>query len=102
MRFIAAGSIGTREKSFPRHLRLAEILQQIAALGSPPPVPDDPSPTDLDALWRNTQERLSGSVPESTFRLWLEPLKPVGADTDTLYLEAPEGIRAWTERRYSA
>jgi chromosomal replication initiator protein len=64
-------------------------------------VPDDPSPTDLHALWRNTQERLSGSVPESTFRLWLEPLKPVGADTDTLYLEAPEGIRAWTERRYS-
>jgi chromosomal replication initiator protein len=64
-------------------------------------VPDDPSPTDLDTLWRNTQERLQGSVPESTFRLWLEPLKAVGADAETLYLEAPEGIRAWAERRYS-
>jgi chromosomal replication initiator protein len=64
-------------------------------------VPDDSSPTDLDALWRTTQERLEGSVPESTFRLWLEPLKAVGADADTLYLEAPEGIRAWAERRYS-
>jgi len=31
----------------------------------------------------------------------LEPLKAVGADADTLYLEAPEGIRAWAERRYS-
>ena len=64
-------------------------------------MPDDSSPTDLDALWRTTQERLEGSVPESTFRLWLEPLKAVGADADTLYLEAPEGIRAWAERRYS-
>ncbi|MBN9622062.1 MAG: AAA family ATPase, partial [Actinobacteria bacterium] len=31
----------------------------------------------------------------------MEPLKAVGADADTLYLEAPEGIRAWAERRYS-
>ncbi len=41
-------------------------------------------------------------MPESTFRLWLEPLRPVGADADTLYLTAPEGIRAWAERRYSS
>ncbi|HTT94735.1 MAG TPA: chromosomal replication initiator protein DnaA [Solirubrobacterales bacterium] len=64
-------------------------------------MPDDSSPTDLDALWRTAQERLEGSVPESTYRLWLEPLKAVGSDADTLYLEAPEGIRAWAERRYS-
>ena len=64
-------------------------------------MPDDSSPTDLDALWRTTQERLEGSVPESTYRLWLEPLKAVGAGAETLYLEAPEGIRAWAERRYS-
>jgi chromosomal replication initiator protein len=102
VRFIAGGSIGTPEKSFPRHLRVVTIGRQIAALSSPPPVPDDSAPTDLDALWRTAQERLRGSVPESTYRLWLEPLKPVGADSDTLYLEAPEGIRAWAERRYSS
>jgi chromosomal replication initiator protein len=83
-------------------LRVAGIPQQIAALSSPPPVPDDSSPTDLDALWRATQERLRASVPESTYKLWLEPLEPVGVDSDTLYLKAPEGIRAWAERRYSA
>jgi chromosomal replication initiator protein len=66
------------------------------------PVPDDPSRHQLDALWRATQERLQASVPESTYRLWLEPLRVVGADADTLYLTAPEGIRAWAERRYSA
>jgi chromosomal replication initiator protein len=41
-------------------------------------------------------------VPESTYRLWLEPLQPVGAGGDTLYLTAPEGIRAWAERRYAS
>jgi chromosomal replication initiator protein len=65
-------------------------------------VPDDSSQQELDALWRATQERLQASVPESTFRLWLQPLRAVGADRDTLYLSAPEGIRAWAERRYAS
>jgi chromosomal replication initiator protein len=65
-------------------------------------VPDDSSRHELDALWRATQERLRVSVPESTYRLWLEPLKAAGAVGDTLYLAAPEGIRAWAERRYSS
>jgi chromosomal replication initiator protein len=65
-------------------------------------VPDDSHTTDLDAIWRATQERLAKSVPESTYRLWLEPLEAVGADSETIYLKAPEGIRAWAERRYSA
>jgi chromosomal replication initiator protein len=65
-------------------------------------VPDDSLPTDLDALWRASQERLRASVPESTFNLWLAPLEAVGSDDETLYLKAPEGIRAWAERRYSA
>ncbi len=46
--------------------------------------------------------RLRASVPDSTFRLWLEPLRAVGARGRTLYLNAPEGIRAWVERRYSS
>jgi chromosomal replication initiator protein len=65
-------------------------------------VPDDLPSQDLDAQWRATQDRLRASVPESTFRIWLEPLKAAAAAGDTLYLEAPEGIRAWAERRYSA
>jgi len=65
-------------------------------------VPDDSSRHELDALWRATQDRLRTTVPESTFRLWLEPLRVVGSDADAVYLTAPEGIRAWAERRYSA
>jgi chromosomal replication initiator protein len=65
-------------------------------------VPDDSPRHELDALWRATQDRLQASVPESTFRLWLQPLQAIGADAETLYLTGPEGIRAWAERRYSA
>lgn len=65
-------------------------------------VPDDPSRHQLDALWASVREELRGCVPESTFRLWLEPLKPAAAAGDTLYLSAPEGVRAWVERRYTS
>ncbi|HJX33048.1 MAG TPA: chromosomal replication initiator protein DnaA [Solirubrobacterales bacterium] len=65
-------------------------------------MPDDCDRQDLDALWREIQERLRASVPDSTFKLWLEPLKPVGAQGSVLYLTAPDGIRTWVERRYSS
>ncbi len=65
------------------------------------PVPDDSSKAELDALWRKTRERLRSSVPESTWGLWLEPLELAGAEGETVFLSAPEGIRAWTERRYA-
>jgi len=64
-------------------------------------VPDDSSPHDLEALWRATRERLRRSLPDSTYRIWLEPLEAVAASGQTLFLTAPEGIRTWTERRYS-
>jgi chromosomal replication initiator protein len=64
-------------------------------------VHDDPAKPELDSLWQDVQARLLASVPPSTFQLWLEPLRVVGAKAGTLYLSAPEGIRAWTERRYA-
>ncbi len=66
-------------------------------------VPDDLPNQDLDALWRATQERLRASVPESTYRIWFEPLSVAGAAGDTLLLTAPEErVRAWAERRYAS
>ncbi|HXV06251.1 MAG TPA: chromosomal replication initiator protein DnaA [Solirubrobacterales bacterium] len=55
----------------------------------------------IEATWADVQRRLRGSVPDATFRLWLEPLRAVGAQGEVLYLSAPAGIRAWVERRYS-
>ncbi|HET7589775.1 MAG TPA: chromosomal replication initiator protein DnaA [Solirubrobacterales bacterium] len=64
-------------------------------------MPDDSPRNELQALWQAVQDRLRSSVPESTYRLWLEPLEAAGVEGETLFLTAPEGIRAWTERRYS-
>jgi chromosomal replication initiator protein len=63
-------------------------------------VPEDSPEQNLDALWEDVQRRLRTAVPESTFKIWLEPLRAVGAQGTTLYLAAPEGIQTWVERRY--
>ncbi len=57
--------------------------------------------TDVVEVTEDLLRRLAAAVPESTFKIWLEPLHPVAGDGTTLYLTAPEGIAAWTERRYS-
>jgi chromosomal replication initiator protein len=65
-------------------------------------VRDDPPGQNLDALWEGVRQRLRAAVPDSTFKIWLEPLRAVGAQGTTLYLAAPEGIQTWVERRYSS
>ncbi|MGC1853425.1 MAG: chromosomal replication initiator protein DnaA [Solirubrobacterales bacterium] len=62
---------------------------------------DDSVEQNLDDLWGEVQRRLRQAVPESTFKIWLEPLRAVGTQGSTLYLSAPEGIQAWVERRYA-
>ena len=64
-------------------------------------MPDDSPGQNLDALWEEVQRRLRAAVPESTFKIWLEPLRAVGAQGTTLYLTAPDGIQTWVERRYT-
>jgi chromosomal replication initiator protein len=63
-------------------------------------VSPDP-PDELNVLWSRVRERLRTTLPSSTFRLWLEPLRVVSAQGPTLFIAAPEPVRAWVERRYS-
>jgi chromosomal replication initiator protein len=54
------------------------------------------------AIWQEARRRLRAALPESTFQLWLEPLKPLMLQGEALYLSAPDGVRAWVQRRYAA
>jgi len=65
------------------------------------PVRDDSDGQNLNALWEDVQHRLRAAVPESTFKIWLEPVRAVGAQGTTLYVTAPDGIQTWVERRYA-
>ncbi len=65
-------------------------------------MPANPPGQNLDPLWEEVREQLLRAVPRSTFEIWLERLRPVGVQGTTLYLNAPDGIRTWVERRYSA
>ena len=55
----------------------------------------------LDSLWDDVQRRLEASVPESTFNIWLRPLRALGTRGSTLHVFAPDSIRNWVERRYA-
>lgn len=63
-------------------------------------MPTDSPEQNLDALWGEVRIHLRKAVPQSTFEIWLDPLRPAGAQGATLYLAAPDGIQTWVERRY--
>ena len=88
-----------RASKFRRYIDLAKEHE------TPAPVIDlAAARTGLPALekaWREALPRLEGSVPDSTFKLWLEPLVPTGILDGKAVLGAPDHIRSWVERRYS-
>lgn len=63
-------------------------------------MPSEPADADLDALWERVIEGLAAALPASTLRLWLDPLRPVSARGETVYLSAPPTVKRWVERRY--
>jgi chromosomal replication initiator protein len=65
-------------------------------------VTPEPLPDDLASVWEQVREQLRAHLPATTFQLWIEPLRPVSAQGNTLHLTAPDATRAWVERRYSA
>lgn len=59
-----------------------------------------PDPGRAVRAWVTARQRIRHSVTRSTYELWIRPVRPTGELGETLFLSAPEGIRAWTERRY--
>jgi hypothetical protein len=52
--------------------------------------------------WEQTASAIAAVVPESTSRIWIEPIECIGEEAHLLLLAAPIGIRTWIERRYMA
>ncbi len=56
--------------------------------------------TDLEQIWSRVQSRLEAAVDDSTYRVWLAPLRPREVAFGTLTVEAPGRSCAWVRERY--
>src|SRR4051794_9041488 len=59
-----------------------------------------PTP-DLAATWTAIQGELRAAVTDSTYHLWLEPLRLEAVDGPKLLVGAPDGMRTWVADRYA-
>jgi chromosomal replication initiator protein len=55
---------------------------------------------ELEQIWSLVQAQLALTVDEPTFRLWLEPLRPIELDEGRLLLEAPPNACRWIRDRF--
>jgi chromosomal replication initiator protein len=51
--------------------------------------------------WTPIRDELRRAVTESTWHLWLEPLRPAALNDGELVLEAPDEIRSWVTSNFS-
>lgn len=85
------------------HTALGQLSGKKRA-GTPEVAPGELPPLDeaRQADWDSALEQVRGSLPATTYAMWIEPLAAVetGSD-DTVTVVAPARIAAWVQRRYS-
>jgi chromosomal replication initiator protein len=57
--------------------------------------------TALEHTWSQIQAELRRAVTDSTYHLWLAPLRPHALDGERLLIAAPEEIRSWVADRFA-
>jgi len=62
----------------------------------------DTQAEDLATIWNGVRDELRGTLPQSAFENWLEPLRAVGVQGSRLYVSGPDRVRDWFQRRYGA
>jgi chromosomal replication initiator protein len=72
---------------------------------SPDPLPKESITPDLTPQltrdWALIQTQLRQAVPDSTFEIWLAPLRPRALVGATLVVAAPDEIRSWVADRFA-
>ena len=56
--------------------------------------------SELDNTWNRIRSDLRSAVSDSTFQVWIDPLKPALLEDGVLVVEAPDSIRRWVESRF--
>src|SRR5439155_20934386 len=55
---------------------------------------------ELDHAWQRIAAEMRRAVTDSTYAIWLEPLRPVALDPRRLVVAAPDELRTWVADRY--
>jgi chromosomal replication initiator protein len=55
---------------------------------------------ELEHIWSRVQAQLSLIVDDSTYRIWLEPLRAIELEQDRLLVEAPLNACGWIRERF--
>ena len=55
---------------------------------------------ELEHIWTRVQAELADAVGESTYRIWLAPLRPRELLGNQLLIEAPAGALSWLRERF--
>jgi chromosomal replication initiator protein len=55
---------------------------------------------ELHHVWQRIDAEIRRAVTDSTYAIWLQPLRPVDLTCDTLVLSAPDELRSWIADRY--
>ena len=55
---------------------------------------------ELDHAWPRIDAEVRRAVTDSTYAIWLEPIRPVELREDTLVLAVPDELRSWVADRY--
>jgi len=92
---------GSQRKRDHAAVRMAEELEQLERIDAMRSRVACGEVADAPEVWARVLGALRAAVPESTFKIWLEPVATVAGDGTTLFLSAPDGIATWVERRYS-
>jgi chromosomal replication initiator protein len=58
-------------------------------------------PAAVAEIWSRIQAELRREVSDTTYELWLAPLRPASFEGDVLLVEAPGAIRGWVADRFA-
>src|SRR3954447_3456154 len=55
---------------------------------------------ELDHAWQRIDAELRRAVTDSTYAIWLEPLRPAELTDEHVVVVAPDHLRSWVADRY--
>lgn len=94
---ISVGLNPKQPKMRPRRANRFPTSPSVAADRASQPV----IPEELEQTWNRIRSEIRVAVSDSTFEVWIDPLRPSHLDEEVLVVEAPASIIGWVESKFT-